>query len=232
MKNIVLPNILKPTYFTPKNSKNYIDSLKFLLKKEFGFDNLEHCHNIERPKKVKGWNTDQKSLLHKTVYKDFDRKKKSIIIPEYYKVCKEIVKLYKKKTGIKEWAVQRFPSMRFHWPKDLAVCEFHKDSDYSHSPAETNNIFFFTKARKTNSIWFERNLGCKDFFPLDMKKGKIAILNSAIYTHGNKINTEGWTRVSSDFRIIPVKAVEKGSKTLLKKRKLDLNDYFVDSRKI
>ena len=122
--------------------------------------------------------------------------------------------------------------MRFHWPKDLAVCEFHKDSDYSHSPAETNNIFFFTKARKTNSIWFERNLGCKDFFPLDMKKGKIAILNSAIYTHGNKINTEGWTRVSSDFRIIPVKAVEKGSKTLLKKRKLDLNDYFVDSRKI
>lgn len=231
MKKIILPNILKPIYFKPNKSKNLIDSLKFVIKKNFGFDNLEQLHKIIKTKKVKGWNTDQRSLLHKTVYADFD-KKKSIIIPEYYKICNEIIKLYKDNTGIREWGIQRYPSMRFHWPKDLAVCEFHKDSDYSHSIAESNNIFFFTKAKDSNAIWFEKNLGCKDYFPLNIEKGTIAILNSAIYFHGNKKNKEGWTRVSSDFRVIPIQAIERGSKTLLQKKKLNLNDYFIDAKKI
>jgi hypothetical protein len=192
---------------------------------------LENLHQIKKEGKVSGWNTDQKSLIHKTVYADFD-KKKSVIIPEYYKICNEIVELYKYNTGIKDWGIQRYPSMRFHWPEDLAVCEYHKDSDYSHSIAESNNIFFFTEAKNTNAIWFEKNLGCKDYFPLNIDKGKIAILNSAIYFHGNKTNKEGWTRISSDFRIIPIQAIVTGSKTLLKEKKLDLNDYFIDAKKI
>ena len=82
MKKITLPNILNPIYFKPNKSKNFIDSLKFTLKKTFGFDNLENLHQIKVGKgKVSGWNTDQISLIHKTVYADFD-KKKSVIIPE------------------------------------------------------------------------------------------------------------------------------------------------------
>ena len=72
--------------------------------------------------------TDQATIFHKIVYKSFD--KSDYFSSEFWKnyklLCLEILEKLKVETGyFGEWAIQRFPTIRFQFPNNLSVFEFH-----------------------------------------------------------------------------------------------------------
>ncbi|MEK9173745.1 MAG: hypothetical protein AAB845_00575 [Patescibacteria group bacterium] len=105
-----------------------------------------------------------------------------------------------------EWiAYQVIPSFRVHLPDNLAVGEFHRDTDYSHPETEVNFWLPLTEARDTSVFWVESQSGLGDYAPAAkvLQPGEIFQFDGAHLRHGDVLNKTGLTRVSFDFRIIP-----------------------------
>lgn len=112
---------------------------------------------------------------------------------------------------------QKFPTIRFHLPANVAVGAFHNDAEFNHPKGEMNFIIPLTESEDTASVWVESEPGKKDFKAMKMKPGRVIMFNGNELTHGNKVNDTGLTRVSMDFRILPVSCyhpTEAGSVTL------------------
>ena len=92
---------------------------------------------------------------------------------------------------------QKVPSFRVHLVGNVAVGEEHKDSDYSHSTDEQNFWLPITHAYDTNTIWIEGQ-------PQNLNYGQVLHFDGANKMHGNKTNDTPITRVSIDFRVIPL----------------------------
>jgi hypothetical protein len=108
---------------------------------------------------------------------------------------------------------QKFPTMRFHIPNNVAVGAFHKDSDFNHPKGELNYVIPLTNSNDTASIWVESEVDKRDFEPMEMIVGQLIQFNGNTLTHGNKINETGLTRVSMDFRILPLSAYDESNDT-------------------
>jgi hypothetical protein len=95
---------------------------------------------------------------------------------------------------------QAVPTFRVQQPHNLAVGEFHRDSDYNHPLTEVNFWVPLTRAGHTSSVFIEEVGG----FPVNptLNPGDLLIFDGANLRHGNKINLTGKTRVSFDFRVI------------------------------
>jgi ectoine hydroxylase-related dioxygenase (phytanoyl-CoA dioxygenase family) len=108
-------------------------------------------------------------------------------------------------------------------PGNLAVGEFHKDSDYNHQRSEITYWLPFTPAFSTNTIWIESEEDKKDYQPYSLDYGQVLVFHSSILSHGNMINETGQSRVSMDFRVIPFSKyseLETGSSNLNLKFKI------------
>ena len=196
---------------------------------------LDHLHKklIDNEKLIYG--TDQATLFHKAVYSTFDQSNfYSTKFWFYYKkLCLEIVDKLKNKTDYHgEWSIQRFPTFRFHFPNNVSVFEFHRDSDYQHPLGEINCFYAITECKNSSALHIEKNLGFEDYVPLNLKSGEYAILNTSIFKHGDLINKTTKTRVSMDFRFIPDINLNNTKVSKSNSLKLTSDEYFMKESEI
>lgn len=101
---------------------------------------------------------------------------------------------------------QKTPSFRIHLPNMMAVSEFHcdTDDDYNHPIGEINFIMPLTDMHDTNAIWVESERFKGDYTPINLNYGEFVRFNGNMCRHGNKTNLTQKTRISFDFRILPI----------------------------
>lgn len=148
---------------------------------------------------------DSSTIFHKKFYDKF-RAGWPELQNLYDSFVKEISYLYHE-----DFLYQAFPTFRVHLPNNVAVGAFHNDAEFHHPDGETNYIIPLTKSTDTASCWVETQPGKKDFYPMTMIPGFIIAFNGNKLTHGNKVNLTGATRVSMDFRILPISKYDENN---------------------
>ena len=123
---------------------------------------------------------------------------------------------------------QRVPTFRVHLPGNVAVGEFHTDGDYNHPVGERNFWIPLTKAWGTNTVWIETSPGRDDCQPIPrLFPGQFLTFDAVQWRHGNVANDTGATRVSFDFRCIPLSQYRPGDGCSVNtKQRLVIGDYF------
>lgn len=128
---------------------------------------------------------------------------------------------------------QTFPNFRISFPGNVAVSTWHKDSDSEnlHPMGEINFFLPVTQSFDTNTIWIESKSDKADFSPVNLKFGEVFIFNGGECTHGNKTNLTGNTRISFDFRIMPLENYNPNykEKTRTKNLEFKLGQYYSDT---
>lgn len=128
---------------------------------------------------------------------------------------------------------QKIPTFRIQVPDNLGVAEFHKDKTYSHSPEEINIFLPLTNAVGNNTIWVESEEDKGDYSPMNAIYGEYYVWDGANLSHGNKINDTGNTRISVDFRVLPMSKFDESNvkETITMKTKMTIGGYFEILRK-
>tara|TARA_B100000941_G_C28460014_1_gene530193 strand:+ start:109 stop:828 length:720 start_codon:yes stop_codon:yes gene_type:complete len=202
-------------------------------------DKLENLHeSFPNHKKLLKKGTDQSTIFHKAIYSTFDDK--NFFLTDFWKsyseLSLEIVEILKNETGyFGEWAIQRYPTIRFQFPENVSVFEFHRDSNYSHPIGEINCFYAINKCINSSALQVEKNLGFEDYVPLNLNPGQYALLNTSIYKHGDFLNVTNKTRISMDLRFIPNSKLTNENISLTKGIGFNSNSYFIkenDMRKI
>ena len=98
---------------------------------------------------------------------------------------------------------QSVPTFRVHLDHNVAVGEFHTDGQYHHPAGERTFWLPLTPACGTNSVWIEADDGTA--YPVTAEPGEVAVFDAVNRRHGNRLNDTGRTRVSMDFRCLPVR---------------------------
>ena len=149
---------------------------------------------------------DQTLVTRKTDQSNPFQKKFYSIGNGFYSVYHDFIKWFVEPM-IGDGAVfQKIPTFRIQMPNNKGVGAKHKDSDYSHSPDEQNFWLPVTKAYDTNTMWVEGE-------PKELEYGQVLHFDGANKIHGNKPNTTPDTRVSLDFRIIPLSSYKPDERT-------------------
>lgn len=104
---------------------------------------------------------------------------------------------------------QRIPTFRVHLPGNIAVGEWHKDrfyrnQDWAKHVNEVNYYLPFTDTNKYNTFWVESEEDKADYEPALVNYGEILEWDGANLMHGNIVNKSEFTRVSVDFRVMPL----------------------------
>ena len=102
---------------------------------------------------------------------------------------------------------QYLPSFGVQLPdENQAVHTWHCDSDplHKHPKGEINIWLPLTRCYGTNTMWIESEPFKLDFQPLEGDYGNFWTNNGNVCMHGNKPNVTSVTRMSFDFRIIPL----------------------------
>jgi len=137
--------------------------------------------------------------LQKKFYADIKSK------PEFKQLyCALVKKIYEQFFQEEPFLIyQSFPSIRFQFPKNIAVPP-HSDSDElgCHPLGEKNFIVPITAMRNTTRLFIETEPGKKDYQGIDLDYGNIFYFNGNKCVHYNETNQENYTRISFDFRVI------------------------------
>ena len=227
--------IFNSSHITRESFCTHIKNSIFQSSSKDNHYSLDHLHKklIDNKKLIYG--TDQATLFHKAVYSTFDLPNffSTKFWLNYKKLCLEIVDKLKNETDYYgEWSIQRYPTLRFHFPNNLSVFEFHRDSDYEHPLGEINCFYAITECKNSSALHIENNLGFEDYVPLNLKSGEYAILNTSIYKHGDFINKTSKTRVSMDFRFIPDIHLNNTKVSKTNSIKLNSDEYFIKEKEI
>lgn len=165
--------------------------------------------------------TDQSSLLHKRFYAEFDR-----LAPAYRRFVKEMSRRVFPGVAVYHQAV---PTFRVQFPDNLAVGEFHRDSDYGHRDGALNVWVPLTPAFGSNTVWIETDLGARYYQPHELDPGQVLVFDGVNWSHGNVPNRTGVSRVSFDLRLLPCdKYLDTGARSVSAGRELRLGDYFAE----
>ena len=126
---------------------------------------------------------------------------------------------------------QYLPSFRVQLPdENQAVHTWHCDSDplHKHPKGEINIWLPLTRCYGTNTMWIESEPFKLDFQPLEGDYGNFWTNNGNVCMHGNKPNIEKETRMSFDFRIIPVSKYDPNYSTSSanKSNKFIIGEYY------
>tara|TARA_Y200000002_G_C22620483_1_gene637931 strand:- start:552 stop:1244 length:693 start_codon:yes stop_codon:yes gene_type:complete len=202
--------------------------------KKINVNNLENLHNeISRDyisSELVSVENDQYQKIYSYLYTidpSYDLKNKNKP-KEFINCYKNFINFLSKNLFNEKLVYQSKPTLRVHYPDNLAVGGFHRDSEYNHPLEEINIWVPITAARDTASIWIESSYDKKDFSPNNLKFGEYLVFDSSLM-HGNKKNEEGYTRISFDFRVIPISKwnndiEEKAS--IANKIKFKIGDYY------
>jgi hypothetical protein len=124
--------------------------------------------------------------------------------------------------------VQKVPTFRVARPGGQAVSRWHTDAEFAHQLETVNFWVPLTRAQGTATVWTESEPGKGDYAPVDLDPGSYLEFSATRLRHGNKPNTTGRTRVSFDFRVIPLADyADTGSVTVSAGRALRLGDYYM-----
>ena len=145
---------------------------------------------------------DTHTEFHKAFYKKLDSGWDELT-NLYNNFAQEVILPY---LGLKEALLQVYPNFRVQLPDNVAVVIEHYDTDklHKHPYGEINFIVALTDMFDTNTIWTEKTCRFRDFVPLEQKAGNCTTFGGNTYSHFNKINKTGVSRVSFDFRILPL----------------------------
>ena len=112
--------------------------------------------------------------------------------------------------GSRDFIYQALPTFRVHLVGNWVVPEFHYDSQpiYNHPEGEINFQIAITDMFGTNATWAESVPGLGDYAPMEYTQGEFIVFNGNKCRHGNMINNTTQTRVSFDFRILPLNKYE------------------------
>ncbi len=166
---------------------------------------------------------DSSTVFH-TMFYDAYRKGWKAFEDMYFELISKVISpLYDE-----SFLYQSFPTVRFHIPDNVAVGAFHTDAEFGHPSGEMNYILPLTNSSNTSSVWVESAPGKLDFSPIDMFIGEIIEFNGNQLTHGNKINRTSFTRVSIDFRILPISKYDDTNNlsSITQKTKFKLGQYY------
>jgi|TARA_R110000744_G_C19328624_1_gene558321 hypothetical protein len=166
-------------------------------------DDLSKLHEFKQYKLFKRIN-DQSSMWHKMFYNQIriDSRFNDI----YMRFLTEYIK---PKFNNDDIAYQKIPTFRVHLLGNISVGEFHKDKYYrdeswAKKVQELNYFLPLTRAYGTNTIWTETEEDLGDYKEIRADYGECVEWSASNLTHGNKINRTSQTRVSIDFRVIPM----------------------------
>jgi len=199
---------------TMKNQlESYMKTIEFdvnkyrfrsLVSDVFHTEELEKIHEVRKdllPTESLNLYTESSTEFHNTFYTKLNDN-----WTEFYKlydgfIHNEVTKLFDEPFHYQKW-----PTFRVHIPNDQAIHTFHSDGDplHKHPPGEVNFFLPLTKCYGTNTIWVESEPMKLDFKPFELEYGQYRMFNGNKCTHGNKPNKTSLTRISFDFRVIPL----------------------------
>lgn len=166
--------------------------------------------------------TDQASLLHKRFYSYFE----TLLKPEYERLVAEITpQVFPGETVY----YQKVPTFRIQFPENLAVGEFHRDSDFGHQDGVLNVWVPLTPAFDSNTIWVERYVGLNSTRAWQLAPGDALVFDAVNWIHGNRRNYTRCSRVSFDFRLITKSRYQDSdARAVNTGRRLALGDYYTE----
>lgn len=218
-----------PEHIIPFDASVY--DFPSVVRRIFDVENLQQLHTLHDIQSQITFDEDTKTWFHKKYYT-------SEFYPEmvalYNRFVKEqILPLYRPDT---EFAVQIEPSFRVQLPNNTALGStnsdekvgLHCDADYNHQPGEINFIVPITPMFGTNSVFVESEPNLGDYHSVNIPIGSAFCFYGNKCRHYNVRNDTGLSRVSIDFRIIPMSKYisDWDSVSVHGKRPLKLGGYF------
>ncbi len=197
-----------------------------LISELFKCENLEKIHDIRSdlmPDHKLDHNNESSTNFHRNFY-DFIRNNETFKKTYNNFISNEITKLFDE-----EIIFQRLPGFRIHLKNSKAINKWHSDGDedHRHPKGEINFMLAITDCHLNNTTWVESSPGKQDFSPLNMKYGEFYMFNGNECLHGNKYNNSDNTRISFDFRIIPLsKYNENNSSSNTTNQKFAVGEYY------
>ena len=148
------------------------------------------------------------TIFHKKFYKKLNEGWQEIIDQYHEFIQNEVSPWFED-----DFLFQAFPSFRVQVPNQTAVSKwpFDSDPDHGHPDWEINFQVAITNMVDTSATWLESVPGLSDFKPLNLNAGQYAIFNGNKCRHGNKANKTGLTRVSFDFRVLPINRYDENT---------------------
>ena len=147
--------------------------------------------------------------------------------------------------GVSRVAYQRRPTMRVHLSGAKAMGKPHADGlePYNHQPGEVNVWVPLTRVWGSNSLTSETEPGLGDFHAFEAGPGEFIRFDGNRCWHYTTANNTGATRVSFDFRVVPIelfdnehqgpsKTIHRGngkSAAAAHIKPLRMGEYYVDS---
>tara|TARA_E500000305_G_C4015393_1_gene235267 strand:+ start:823 stop:1497 length:675 start_codon:yes stop_codon:yes gene_type:complete len=187
---------------------------KEMIQDVFECDDLKNIHHLRKdlfPDKnvlSKPWPLNENTTkFHQEFYSKLDNDWDDIKNSYELFIKNEIKPLFNE-----EFLYQKFPTFRVNLPELKSVNKWHYDSDenHRHPDGEINFHIGITDCFDTNAIWVESEPRKEDFKPINVKYGEFAEFNGNKCTHGNKTNKTEVTRISFDFRVLPISKYKAG----------------------
>tara|TARA_R110000824_G_scaffold84283_7_gene210321 strand:- start:1097 stop:1786 length:690 start_codon:yes stop_codon:yes gene_type:complete len=172
------------------------------------------------------WHNEADTLFHKEFYNHLNSKNGKDVKNWYSNFIVNQVSPWFSESFL----YQRAPSFRIHLPNLQAIQKWHYDSDVDHGHPlwEINFHIPVTNTFASNAIWIESVPGLKDFSPVELKDGEYTIFDGNRCTHGNKINKTSYTRISFDFRVMPIRLYDENTTKIsaTTKRRFAIGEYY------
>jgi len=204
------------------NDHNFAD----VVSRWFQANNLSKIHENTEKYNVFDRENDNSTQWHKIYYDKINEDAEFSFI--YLKFINNYVKpLYNEKV-----VFQKKPNIRVHLPHNVAVGEYHKDKDYRDKEwcehvKELNYYLPLTSTNEQNTIWMESEEDKKDYKPAILNYGECLQWDGSNLSHGNKLNSSKYTRVSIDFRVIPLsRYIESDKGSINTKTQFKLGEYY------
>jgi hypothetical protein len=168
----------------------------------FNVDKLDEVHENNPEYDVfQEFGPDVNTWYHDTFYNYYRSENGPKMQVLYDNMITDVVLPY---LGLTEAYVQKFPSFRVQLPNNLAVAKMHTDNSLGHPRGEINLMYAFTDMYDTNTVLIEKMPRSKEFARMEMVANNTISFNGNLCMHYNELNTTGKTRMSMDYRILPV----------------------------
>jgi hypothetical protein len=155
---------------------------------------------------------DTKTAFHQKYYKSEHYDQMVSLYHNFVKDC--VIPLFDCDDTV--FVIQKEPTFRINLPNNSALgvrptmqdptdrIGIHCDADYNHPDGEINFMLTFGKQFGTNSCYVETAPGSDEFYPIEMNYGEFFSFYGNKCRHFNKKNDTGMSRVSIDFRVMPI----------------------------
>ncbi len=183
--------------------KNKYDFRPF-VKECFQYENLNEIHKLGNEYQVfDEFGPDTQTWYHKKFYK-YLKENGTNMQNTYDELIKDVILPY---LNLSEALVQQFPSFRIQLPNNVAVAKKHTDNSLGHPYGEINFTYTITDMFDTNSIFIESFPKSNEFVKISASANNNISFNANQCIHYNELNITGKTRMSMDYRILPIEFI-------------------------